>query len=146
MSADVPEVATASKAQITVPGRLREGFGPEQGTKLVVAPTAHGLGLQKIDLPAVEEFRRRVEERADEVDQLVHEARTDHERARPTVIATGTPHEVVVRGYRGDCRSSSRPRRSPSSGIRWESTPTGSEWTGRRPGEKSRRSAISPSS
>lgn len=45
--------------------------------------TDYGLMLKKLDLPSVEEFQQRVEERAEEVDlslaeidRLVHEART----------------------------------------------------------------------
>jgi antitoxin PrlF len=87
MSTDDPEVTTVtSKGQITIPSRLREEFGLEKGTKLMVVPTEHGLVLQKIDLPSVGEFQRRVEERADrvdltadEIDELVHEARSDEE-------------------------------------------------------------------
>lgn len=83
MSADEPEVTTVtSKGQITIPSRLREQFGLEKGTKLMVVPTDHGIVLKKLELPSVEEFQRRVEERADEVelsmdevDELVHEAR-----------------------------------------------------------------------
>jgi len=83
MSADDPEVTTVtSKGQITIPSRLREQFGLEQGTKLMVVPTDYGLVLKKLDLPSVEEFQRRVEERAERVDlsmeevnELVHEAR-----------------------------------------------------------------------
>jgi len=85
MSADDPEVTTVtSKGQITIPSRLREEFGLEQGTKLMVVPTDHGLVLRKIDLPSVEEFQQRVADRADavdltadEIDELVHEARSD---------------------------------------------------------------------
>lgn len=87
MSADAPEVTTVtSKGQITIPSRLREEFGLEQGTKLMVVPTAYGLVLKKIDLPSVEEFQQRVEERAgavelstDEINQLLHEARSEGE-------------------------------------------------------------------
>lgn len=84
MSADEPEVTTVtSKGQVTIPSRLREEFGLEQGTKLMVVPTDYGLVLKKIELPSVEEFQDRVAERADdtdlspdEINQLVHEART----------------------------------------------------------------------
>jgi AbrB family looped-hinge helix DNA binding protein len=83
MSTDDPEVTTVtSKGQITIPSSLREEFGLEQGTKLMVVPTEYGLVLKKLDLPSVEEFQQRVEERAedtdvsvDEIDRLVHEAR-----------------------------------------------------------------------
>jgi len=83
MASDEPEVTTVtSKGQITIPSRLRDQFGLEQGTKLMVVPTEYGLVLKKVDLPSVEEFQRRVEERGetiemslDEVTQLVHEAR-----------------------------------------------------------------------
>ncbi|SDK84873.1 AbrB/MazE/SpoVT family DNA-binding domain-containing protein [Natronorubrum texcoconense] len=82
MSTD-PELTTVtSKGQITIPSRLREQFGLEQGTKLMVVPTDYGLVLKKIDLPSVEEFQNRVENRAtsldlssEDVEQLVHEAR-----------------------------------------------------------------------
>lgn len=87
MSTDDPEVTTVtSKGQITIPSRLRKQFGIEQGTKLMVVPTEYGLVLKKLDLPSIEEFQRRVEARADEVDltledvtQLVHEARSEGE-------------------------------------------------------------------
>lgn len=87
MSADDPEVTTVtSKGQITIPSRLREQFGLEKGTKLMVVPTDYGLVLKKIDLPSVEEFQQRVEQRADEVDltmddidRLVHDARGSDE-------------------------------------------------------------------
>lgn len=83
MSTDGPEVTTVtSKGQITIPSRLREQFGLDKGTKLMVVPTDYGLVLKKLELPSVEEFQQRVEERAestdismDEVAQLVHEAR-----------------------------------------------------------------------
>ncbi len=83
MSTDDPEVATVtSKGQITIPSRLREEFGLEEGTKLMVVPTEHGLVLKKIDLPSVEEFQSRVAERAEDTDislaemtDLVHDAR-----------------------------------------------------------------------
>jgi len=87
MSVDDPEMATVtSKGQITIPSRLREEFGLEQGTKLMVVPTEYGLVLKKIDLPSVEEFQSRVAERAEETDlslaeitDLVHDARTTEE-------------------------------------------------------------------
>lgn len=83
MSTADPEVTTVtSKGQITIPSRLRDQFDLEQGTKLTVVPTDYGLVLKKLELPSVEEFQQRVEERAetvdlsmDEVNQLVHEAR-----------------------------------------------------------------------
>lgn len=83
MASDEPEVTTVtSKGQITIPSSLREQFGLEQGTKLMVVPTEYGLVLKKVDLPSIEEFQQRVEERAetvdlsmDEVNQLVHDAR-----------------------------------------------------------------------
>lgn len=87
MGADDPEVTTVtSKGQITIPSRLRKQFGLEQGTKLMVVPTEYGLVLKKIDLPSVEKFQRRVEERAnevdlsmDDIDRLVHDARGSDE-------------------------------------------------------------------
>lgn len=87
MSSDEPEVTTVtSKGQITIPSSLREQFGLEQGTKLMVVPTEYGLVLKKVDLPSVEEFQQRVEDRAQTVDvspedvsRLVHEARGDDE-------------------------------------------------------------------
>lgn len=87
MSTDNPEITTVtSKGQITIPSRLREEFGLEQGTKLMVVPTEYGLVLKKVELPSVEEFQRRVEARADEVElsmddvnELVHEARSSGE-------------------------------------------------------------------
>jgi AbrB family looped-hinge helix DNA binding protein len=83
MSTDDPEVTTVtSKGQITIPSQLREQFGLKQGTKLMVVPTDYGLVLKKLELPSVEEFQQRVEERAetvdlsiDEVNELVHTAR-----------------------------------------------------------------------
>ena len=83
MSTDDPEVTTVtSKGQITIPSRLRKQFGLEQGTKLMVVPTDYGLILKKLELPSVEEFQQRVEERAEtvdlsmeEVNELVHDAR-----------------------------------------------------------------------
>jgi len=83
MSTDDPEVTTVtSKGQITIPSRLRKEFGLEKGTKLMVVPTDYGLVLKKLELPSVEEFQQRVEERAEEIDlsmeeidRLVHEAR-----------------------------------------------------------------------
>ena len=87
MVSDEPEVTTVtSKGQITIPSTLRDQFGLEQGTKLMVVPTEYGLVLKKIDLPSIEEFQRRVENRADagepsldEVSRLVHEARSGDE-------------------------------------------------------------------
>ena len=83
MSTDDPEVTTVtSKGQITIPSRLRKQFGLEQGTKLMVVPTDYGLMLKKLELPSIEEFQQRVEERAEtvdlsmeEVNELVHDAR-----------------------------------------------------------------------
>jgi antitoxin PrlF len=83
MSVDDPKIITVtSKGQITIPSRLREQFGLEQGTKLMIVPTDYGLVLKKLDLPSVEEFQRRVKKRAERVDlsmeevnELVHEAR-----------------------------------------------------------------------
>jgi len=83
MAADEPAVTTVtSKGQITIPSELRDQFGLEQGTKLMVVPTEYGLVLKKVDLPSIEEFQRRVEDRADsaslslnEVTRLVHDAR-----------------------------------------------------------------------
>ena len=83
MSTDDPELTTVtSKGQITIPSRLRKQFGLEQGTKLMVVPTDYGLMLKKLELPSVEEFQQRVEERAEtvdlsmeEVNELVHNAR-----------------------------------------------------------------------
>lgn len=85
MSTDEPELTTVtSKGQVTIPSRLREEFGYESGTKLMVVPTDYGLVLKKLDLPSVEAFQQRVAERAetielsmDEIDALVHEARDD---------------------------------------------------------------------
>lgn len=83
MSTDNPEITTVtSKGQITIPSRLREQFGLEKGTKLMIVPTDYGLVLKKLELPSVEEFQQRVEERAetvdlsmDEINELVHETR-----------------------------------------------------------------------
>jgi AbrB family looped-hinge helix DNA binding protein len=87
MSTDDPEITTVtSKGQITIPSRLRKQFGLEKGTKLMVVPTDYGLVLKKLELPSVEEFQQRVEERAetvdlsmDEINDLVHEARGSDE-------------------------------------------------------------------
>jgi antitoxin PrlF len=87
MSTDDPEVTSVtSKGQITIPTRLREQFGLEQGTKLMVVPTDYGLVLKKLELPSVEEFQQRVQERAETVelsmaavDELVHEAQDTDE-------------------------------------------------------------------
>lgn len=87
MASDEPEVTTVtSKGQITIPSSIREEFGLEQRTKLMLVPTEYGLVLKKVDLPSVEEFQKRVEQRADaidvspeEVSQLVHEARGNDE-------------------------------------------------------------------
>ena len=87
MASDEPEVTTVTaKGQITIPSDLRDRFGLEQGTKLMVVPTEYGLVLKKVDLPSIEEFQRRVEERTDsvkisldEVTRLVHEARVSEE-------------------------------------------------------------------
>ena len=78
-----PELTTVtSKGQITIPNRLRKQFGLEKGTKMMVVPTDYGLMLKKLELPSVEEFQQRVEERAEtvdlsmeEVNELVHDAR-----------------------------------------------------------------------
>jgi len=80
-----PDVATVTaKGQITIPSRLREQFGLEQGTKLMIVPTDYGIVLKKLELPSVEEFQQRVEERAETVDlpieevtQLLQDARSD---------------------------------------------------------------------
>ena len=85
MGTDRPDIATVTaKGQITIPSRLREQFDLEQGTKLMVLPTDYGLVLKKLELPSVEEFQQRVEERAEgadfsieEVTQLVQDARSD---------------------------------------------------------------------
>ena len=87
MAPDEPEGTTVtSKGQTTNPSELRDQFGLEQGTKLMVVPTEYGLVLKKVDLPSVAEFRQRVEERAEAVDlseddvtQLVHDARDSGE-------------------------------------------------------------------
>jgi AbrB family looped-hinge helix DNA binding protein len=87
MNTDEPEVTrVTSKGQVTIPSRLREEFGFDEGTKLMVVPTEHGLVLKKIELPSVEEFQERVRERSgettvslDEITQLVHEARSTEE-------------------------------------------------------------------
>jgi antitoxin PrlF len=50
----------------------------------MVVPTDYGLVLKKLELPSVEEFQQRVEERAEtvdlsmeEVNELVQDARND---------------------------------------------------------------------
>jgi len=85
MGTDRPDIATVTaKGQITIPSRLREQFGLEQGTKLIVVLTDNGMVLKKLEFPSVEEFQQRVEERAEtgdlpieEVTQLVQDARSD---------------------------------------------------------------------
>jgi AbrB family looped-hinge helix DNA binding protein len=87
MPSDEPDVTTVtSKGQITIPSNLRNQYGIEQGTKLMIVPTEVGLVLRKVELPSVTEFQQRVKERAetvdlseDEVTQLVHEARSTEE-------------------------------------------------------------------
>ena len=87
MSADAPEITTvSSKGQITIPSELRKEFGLEKGMKLVVIPTEHGLVLKKLELPSVDEFQQRVEDRSedvelsmDDVSELVHDARDTDE-------------------------------------------------------------------
>jgi AbrB family looped-hinge helix DNA binding protein len=87
MASDEPEVTTVtSKGQITIPSALRDQFGLEQGTKLMVVPTEYGLVLKKVELPSIEEFQQRVEGRTettdlslDDVSRLVHEARGSDE-------------------------------------------------------------------
>jgi AbrB family looped-hinge helix DNA binding protein len=82
MSTDEPKVTTVtSKGQITIPSQIREQCGLEQGTKLMVVPTEHGIVLKKLELPSIEEFQQRVEQRSesvdlslDEINQLVHAA------------------------------------------------------------------------
>jgi antitoxin PrlF len=78
---DQPEIATVtSKGQITIPSSLRERYEIGEGDRLLAVPTEHGIVLKKIELPSIEEFRERVEEREvdmdmDEVNELVHEGR-----------------------------------------------------------------------
>ena len=87
MASDEPEVITVtSKGQITIPSQLRDQFGLEQGTKLMIVPTEYGLVLNKVELPSIAEFQQRVEDRTDtvelpldEVTRLVHEARGSEE-------------------------------------------------------------------
>jgi len=87
MVSDTPELTTVtSKGQITIPSTLRDQYGLEQGTKLMVVPTEYGLVLKKVDLPSITEFQQRVEERTqtaemslDEINQLVHERRASDE-------------------------------------------------------------------
>ncbi|POG55538.1 transcriptional regulator [Haloferax marisrubri] len=70
---------------ITIPSRPREQFDLERERNLMIVPTDFGLVLMKIGLPPVTEFQGRVEKRAnerecsmDEINQLVHDARTDN--------------------------------------------------------------------
>ncbi|MGB9956452.1 AbrB/MazE/SpoVT family DNA-binding domain-containing protein [Haloferax prahovense] len=69
---------------ITIPSRLREQFDLERERNLMIVPTDFGLILRKTEVPSLTEFQQRVEKRAnerecsmDEVNQLVHDARTD---------------------------------------------------------------------
>ena len=74
MGTDDPDLTTVtSNGQITIPSQLRKQFNLEQGTKLIVIPTDYGLVLQKLDLPSVDEFQQRVEERGDTVDLSIEE-------------------------------------------------------------------------
>ena len=74
MGTDDPDVATVtSKGQITIPCQLREQFGLEQGTKLMIVPTDYGLVLKKLKLPSVKEFQQRVEERTETDDLSIEE-------------------------------------------------------------------------
>jgi AbrB family looped-hinge helix DNA binding protein len=78
---DQPEIATVTaKGQITIPSSLRERYEIDEGDRLLAVPTEHGIVLKKIELPSIEEFRERFEEREvdidmDEVNELVHEGR-----------------------------------------------------------------------
>lgn len=57
MSTDDPEVTTVtSKGQTTVPSRLRQQFGLENGTKLMVVPTGYGLVLKRSISPRSKSF------------------------------------------------------------------------------------------
>ncbi|MDY6768787.1 MAG: AbrB/MazE/SpoVT family DNA-binding domain-containing protein [Candidatus Nanohaloarchaea archaeon] len=83
MGDDTPEMTkVTSKGQITIPSRIRTEYGLEQGDRLLVVPTEYGLVLKKVELPSIEEFKERVENREDEVDvslsdvaDIVHEQR-----------------------------------------------------------------------
>jgi len=84
MSADEnPEIATVtSKGQITIPSSLRERYEIGEGDRLLAVPTEHGIILKKIELPSIEGFRERVEERErdlsiGEINELVHEGRRE---------------------------------------------------------------------
>lgn len=87
MSTNEPQLATVtSKGQITIPSQFRKEFGLEKGTKLMVVPTEYGLVLKKLELPSVEEFQQRVEQRTEsvdlslaDIDHLVHEGRSADE-------------------------------------------------------------------
>lgn len=71
-----PEMATVtSKGQITIPSRIRTEYGLEQGDRLLVVPTEYGLVLKKVELPSIEEFKERVENREDDVDVSLSEVR-----------------------------------------------------------------------
>lgn len=81
-SEDVEVATVTSKGQITIPRALREQYEIGEGDLLLAVPTEHGIVLKKIELPSVDEFRRRVEERArdlevslEDVEEFVHEAR-----------------------------------------------------------------------
>lgn len=81
MSDDKPEVITiSSKGQVTIPSRMRDQYDLEAGDRLMVVPTDYGIVLKKIELPSIEEFQDRVDDRdvdlsLDEVVDLVHEER-----------------------------------------------------------------------
>jgi len=61
------------QGQITISSSLREEFGLEQGTKLMVVPTEYGLVLKKVDRAET------VDISPEDVSRLVHEARSDDE-------------------------------------------------------------------
>lgn len=83
MTDDKPEITTVTaKGQITIPANLRKQYDLEEGDRLIAVPTDYGIVLKKIELPSIEEFKQRVEDRSDDVDlsltdieELVHEAR-----------------------------------------------------------------------
>lgn len=81
MSDSNPELTkVTSKGQITIPSKIRKKYEINKGDQLVVIPVDNGLILKKIDIPSIEEFKKRIEQRnqeigLDEIEELVHKKR-----------------------------------------------------------------------
>jgi antitoxin PrlF len=77
MTTEQPELTTVtSKSQVTIPSGLRKQFDLQEGDRLMAVPTGHGIVLKKVELPSVEEFRRRVEQREEKVGLSLNEVPT----------------------------------------------------------------------